>query len=254
VTPTNALITGAGSGMGQIAAWKLGAAGVNVAAVDVNDGGLEQTAARDPHVHAYRCDVTDRAEVHRVVAKVEADLGPLDRVMNAAGIARVGLLLDQDIAEMMRMMEINYGGTATITAATLPGMLERGRGELVNFASMAGWIPQKKMGAYCATKFAVVAYSEALWQENRGKGVKIACVCPPAVRTPMLPDFFARPENQRKAMPITAEAVVEAIERALDHDRFLVLPHASAKVLWRLRRHAPRVLRRVIGSQRFDLI
>lgn len=254
MTPTNALITGAGSGMGQLAAWKLAAAGVHVAALDVNDEGLEQTAARDPHVRAYRCDVTDRAEVDTVVSLVESDLGPLDRVMNAAGIARVGLLLDQDVGEMMRMMEINYGGTATMTTATLPGMLERGRGELVNFASMAGWIPQKKMGAYCATKFAVVAYSEALWQENRGKGVKIACVCPPAVRTPMLPDFFVRPESQQKAMPITAEAVVDAIEKALDRDRFLVLPHASAKVLWRLRRHTPSVLRRVISSERFDLI
>ncbi len=254
MTPTNALITGAGSGMGRLAAWRLAAAGVNVAALDVNEAGLEDTAAHNPRVRVYQCDVTDRAEVDKVVAQVETDFGPIDRVMNAAGIARVGLLLDQDVGEMMRMMEINYGGTAAVCAATLPGMLERGRGELVNFASLAGWIPQKKMGAYCATKFAVVAYTEALWQENRGKGVKFACVCPPAVSTPMLPDFFARPESQKKAMPISADTVIDAIERALARDRFLVLPHASGKVLWRLRRFTPRLLRRVIGSERFDLI
>lgn len=255
MTPAVALVTGAGSGMGRLAAQRLAARGAVVAALDVNEAGLAETTAGDgARIHAYPCDVSDTAAVEATVARVEADHGPIDRVMNAAGLARVGTLLAQSPVEIMQLMQVNYGGTVNVTAATLPAMLERGAGELVNFASLAGWIPQPKMGAYCATKFAVVAYSEALWLENRGHGVKFACVCPPAVSTPMLPDFFGETDNQRKARPITPEQVIDAVERALAKDRFLVLPHASAKVLWRARRFAPRMLRRVLSSDRFDLI
>lgn len=255
MTPTVALVTGAGSGMGRYGAHRLAERGVVVAGLDVNEAGLAQTAAADAaRIHAYPCDVADLAAVEAAVASIEADHGPIDRVMNAAGLARVGPLLEQGPAEIMGLMQVNYGGTVNVTAATLPAMLERGHGEVVNFASLAGWIPQPKMGAYCATKFAVVAYSEALWMENRGRGVKFVCVCPPAVSTPMLPDFFADPDDQRKARPITAEQVIDAVERALAKDRFLVLPRPSAKVLWRARRFTPRALRRVLSSERFDLI
>ena len=181
--------------------------------------------------------------VARVVIAAEEVLGGVDRAQswllkpNRGLQGRVPLaLLDQDVGEMMRMMEINYGGTATVTAATLPGMLERGRGELVNFASLAGWIPQKKMGAYCATKFAVVAYTEALWQENRGRGVKFACVCPPAVSTPMLPDFFALPENRLAVSfdNVTEGRQIEEAHRAIferTHDTILIIDPDTEVVL-----------------------
>ncbi len=252
--PATALITGAGSGMGQLAAWHLAERGVAVAALDVDEAGLATTSARSDLISTYVCDVTDSAGVQHTVADITRALGPLDRVMNVAGLARVGPLAEQSPEEILRLMQVNYGGTVIVTAATLPGMLERGRGQLVNFASLAGWIPQPKMGAYCATKFAVVAYSEALWMENRGRGVTFACVCPPAVRTPMLPEFFHEADAQRRAMPIEAQSVIVAVERCLDKDRFLVLPTAGAKGLWRIRRHTPRLLRRVLGMKRFDLI
>lgn len=254
MAPEVALITGAGRGMGQLAAWRLAERGTQVAALDVDEAGLATTAAQHATIRTFACDVTDRAAVEQVVKEVEADLGDIGRVMNAAGIARVGLLAEQDPDDILKLMAINYGGTVIVNAATLPQMLERGRGELVMFASLAGWIPQAKMGAYCATKFALVGYSESLWTENRHRGVKIACVCPPAVATPMLPDFYAAPENQKRAMPIPPDTVIDAIETALAKDRFLVLPHVSGKVIWRMRRHSPRLLRAIITSKRFDLI
>lgn len=254
MNPSVALITGAGRGMGQLAALRLADRGTRVAVLDVDEKGLADVASRSEMIRAYPCDVTEQGAVAQVVKDIETNIGPVDRVMNAAGIARVGPLAEQDPQDILKLMAINYGGTVIVNAATLPQMLERGRGEVVNFASLAGWIPQVKMGAYCATKFALVGYSESLWMETRGRGVKVACVCPPAVATPMLPDFYAAPENQKKAMPIAAETVIDAIEKALAKDRFLVLPHPSAKVLWRLRRHTPGLLRRVISSKRFDLV
>jgi short-subunit dehydrogenase len=240
--------------MGRLAARRLAATGTSVAALDVDEAGLAETAGGTDSIRAYGCDVTDGDAIAATVDAVERDLGPIDRVMNAAGIARVGPLLDMSVAETLQVMAINYGGTVQVTTATLPRLLERGRGELVNFASLAGWIPQAKMGAYCASKAAVVAYSEALWLENRGRGVRIACVCPTAVDTPMLPDFFAQADKREKARAITPESVLDAIESGLAHDRFLILPHVSSKLLWRLRRFTPHMLRRVITSDRFDLI
>jgi len=86
--------------------------------------------------------------------------------------------LEQDPAEIHRVMQVNYGGVVNVSIAVLPRMLERRRGSLVNFASIAGWIPNMHPGAYCASKFAVVAYTEILHQENRDRGVHVACVCP----------------------------------------------------------------------------
>jgi len=104
--------------------------------------------------------------------------GPIERVYNAAAIQPTGLLLEQDPAEIHRVMQVNYGGVVNVSIAVLPRMLERRRGSLVNFASIAGWIPNMHPGAYCASKFAVVAYTEILHQENRDRGVHVACVCP----------------------------------------------------------------------------
>jgi short-subunit dehydrogenase len=249
-----ALVTGGGSGMGRLAAQRWADAGMRVAALDVNEDGLAETIGNGPNVTAHRCDVTDEAEVVRVVKQVESDHGPVTRLLNAAAIARVGSLLKQDLSDVRALFNVNVIGTATVCHAVVPGMLQRARGEVINFASLAGWIPQPKMGAYCATKFAMVAYTEALWMENRGKGVTFHCVCPPAVETPMLPDFFAEDDKRSKSMAIDPEKVIDEIDKAVRKDRFLVLPSAVGKVLWRTRRHAPNLLRSALTAERFDLI
>jgi short-subunit dehydrogenase len=249
-----ALVTGGGSGMGRLAAQRWADAGMRVVAVDVNDDGLGETVGGRTNLHAQHCDVTDEAEVARVVKQVESDHGPIMRVLNAAAIARVGSLLQQDLADVRALFNVNVIGTAIVCQATVPGMLERGRGEVINFASLAGWIPQPKMGAYCATKFAMVAYTEALWMENRDRGVSFHCVCPPAVETPMLPDFFAEEAKRRKSMAIEPEKVIDEVDRAIRTGRFLVLPSAMGKVLWRTRRHTPNLLRRALTAERFDLV
>jgi short-subunit dehydrogenase len=94
--------------------------------------------------------------------------------------------MEQDTETILRIMEIDYNGVVHVAKAVLPGMLERGRGDLINFASIAGWGPTMHFGAYNAAKFAVVAFSEVLHHENRDKGVRIIAVCPPPVATPLL--------------------------------------------------------------------
>jgi len=234
-----ALITGGGSGMGRLAAQRLADGGAKVAAIDVNEEGLRETARGHAGIHAYALDVTDERGVTETVARIASELGPIDRVLNAAAIMPTGLLLDQDARLVNRIMEINYAGTVNVTLATLPGMIERGRGDLVNFASIAGWVPTLHFGAYNASKFAVVAFTEVLYHENRGKGVRFACVCPPPVATPLLDQAKSQPKVLEDLPPIAPEKVLDAIEQCLEKEKLMVYPDWVSAVTQRVRRFLP---------------
>jgi short-subunit dehydrogenase len=239
--------------MGRLAARRMAATGATVAAVDVNEAGLRETASGSDRIHPFALDVTDGRAVAQRVREVESAFGPIDRVYNAAAIMPTSLLLQQEIDVVHRIMAINYGGVVNVTYATLPGMLERGSGELVNFASIAGWLPAPHFGAYNASKFAVVAFTEVLYHENRNKGVKITCVCPPPVATPLLDQAKSRPRvlEQPGMGPIEPEAVLDAIERALARGQLWVFPGRTTALVWRLRRWVPGLvwssLRRIEG-------
>jgi NAD(P)-dependent dehydrogenase (short-subunit alcohol dehydrogenase family) len=239
-----AFITGAGSGMGRLAARNLARAGKRVAALDVSEAGLAETAEGYEGIHTHPLDVTNAQAVAAAVKQVEADLGPIDRVYNAAAIMPTGLLLEQDLATIHRIMDINYGGLVNVATATLPGMLERGRGDLINFASMAGWLPVLYLGAYNASKFAVVAYTEVLYHENRGRGVRFACVCPPPVATPLLKQAEDNvwPRIFDEAPAIEPQVVLDAIETSLEKGRLWVFPGRGTAFGWRTRRWLPGLL------------
>lgn len=249
---TIAFITGAGSGMGQLAAQRLLAQGWSIAAVDLNAAGLDRLPA-SPKVLKLCLDITDAAAVAEAVARTERELGPIRRVINAAAIMPLGRILDQDIGTIHRIMTINYGGLVNIAKAALPAMIQRRSGEFVSFSSLAGHVPTIYVGAYNASKFAVTAFTEVLYQENRNSGVRFACVCPPAVATPLLEQGKATvwPKLFDEVPPIPPEQVLDRIERALAGARFWVFPSTPALWTWRLRRWFPTftwwLIRRIEG-------
>ncbi|MDD5175014.1 MAG: SDR family NAD(P)-dependent oxidoreductase [Sterolibacterium sp.] len=240
-------ITGAGSGMGQVAAKRALLAGSAVAALDVNAAGLEALGASERLLKLV-VDITDPAAVKAAVERTERELGPIDRVINSAAIMPLGLLMKQDHALILRIMSINYGGLVNVARAALPGLLSRGRGDFISFSSIVGHVPSIYMGAYCSSKFAVCCFTEGLYHENRKSGVRFACVCPPAVATPLLDQArdTVWPKMFNLAPPTTPEKVLDTMEAALEKGRFWVMPEFGTLVYYWMRRFAPNLLWRVI--------
>lgn len=238
------LITGAGSGLGQLTAKKALNEGWKVAALDIDQQGLDKLGDSSSLLKIV-VDVSDFTQVEEAVARCEAQLGPITRLTNAAGIMPLGLIMEQPRELIMKIMAINYGGLVNLSQAALPRMIARGHGEFVSYASMAGHWPILYMGAYNAAKHAVVAYTEVLYHETKGSGIHIVCVCPPIVATPLLkqaqdsvwPKLF-------DAFPaLEPNIVIDAIEKRLARKKGLwVFPGPMTRISWVLRRWMPELL------------
>ena len=237
-------ITGAGSGMGQMAARLFAEQGYSVAALDVNEKGLLETAENHQNIRTFNTDVTDYDAVVSVVDETEAKLGPIKRVYNAAAIMPLGKVVDQDIEIFHRVMDINYKGVVNVSKAVMPRLLERNEGELVNFASLAGWMPILYMAAYNASKFAVVAFTEVLAHEHTDSNVKVLCVCPPPVKTPLLNQArdTVWPKVFDQTDAIEPQDVLAAIERAIARDELFVFPGKKTRMAQRMRRWFPNLI------------
>jgi len=234
-------ITGAGSGMGQMAARLFAEQGYPVAALDVNEKGLLETAENHQNIRTFNTDVTDYDAVKSVVDETEAKLGPIKRVYNAAAIMPLGKVVDQDIEIFHRVMEINYNGVVNVSKAVMPKLLERNEGELINFASLAGWVPILYMAAYNASKFAVVAFTEVLAHENKDSNVKILCVCPPPVKTPLLDQArdTVWPKVFDQGEAIEPKDVLASIDQAVAQGELFVFPGKQTRMGQRMRRWFP---------------
>lgn len=234
------VITGAGSGIGQLAARQALASGWKVAALDVNAKGLSELGASEALLTLV-VDITDFSAVEAAVAEVAVRLGAIDRVIHAAGIMPLGPVLSQPREVIHKIMAINYGGLVNIAHATVPTMVARGQGEFVSFSSIAGHWPVMKMGAYNASKHAVAAFSEVMYHENRNSGVSFVCVCPPTVATPLLKQAAETvwPKLMDVFPPITSEAVLSAMERSLQKRQFWCFPGPFTRMSWLARRWVP---------------
>ncbi|MEU0542615.1 SDR family oxidoreductase [Nocardia sp. NPDC005978] len=245
-----ALVTGAASGMGRIVAQRLAAAGHRVAALDIDPEGLRVTADRSPNTHTYLCDVSDPEQVRAVVDKVRGELGTIDRLVHAAGMAHVhASALNHDVAQIKKMIDVNYIGTVNLCQAVIPAMKQAGTGTVVLFASVAGWLPSPGMAGYSASKFAVIGFIESLSYELRDSGVRLLGLCPPVVETAFLDKVRAENESVLGgASGMSPEAVVDALERALAKpaNPLFVFP-GQAYPTYLVRRFAPGFLRRVVA-------
>ncbi len=239
-----ALVTGGASGMGQIYARRLAANGAKVAIFDVNQQGLDDTAAESDNITAFHCDISSLEDVNAKVAAVEQQLGPVDVLVHAAALMPAYALAEHSHEGMEQLFRINYFGTTYMVRAVLPSMVARKSGRIIAFGSIAGIALVPKMGAYCATKAAVNAYIEVLQNEIRDTGVRAHLICPPAVNTPLVDQTIETDtpgsikESKEKGRLADPEAIIDAIEKGVAKDKDIIYPK-EAKFLYYWRALAP---------------
>jgi meso-butanediol dehydrogenase/(S,S)-butanediol dehydrogenase/diacetyl reductase len=182
-----ALITGAGRGIGRATAEALAAEGYTVIVAErlPTLGRRAERALRRAGATAafLRTDVADPASVERTVRGVLRRFGRLDCVVNNAGVLRPGPLVGLPLPELDRMLAVNLRGPLLVTRAALPALLRRRSGAIINVASLLGKTGIADYVTYCATKFGVVGFTEALADELAGSGVSVWAVCPGLVDT-----------------------------------------------------------------------
>ncbi|KOP66619.1 oxidoreductase [Bacillus sp. FJAT-18019] len=179
------VVTGASSGIGALIAEKLSAEGAYVVLCARSADRLQEVGARilGPHELA-TMDVQRPEQVQTVMEGLLREHGRIDVLINNAGYGKFEAFMDMPQEEFQDMMDVNYMGIVRCTQAVLPGMLERGDGQIVNIASMAGKIGTAKSTAYTATKHAVLGLSNSLRQELRHTGITVSTVNPGPIDTP----------------------------------------------------------------------
>ncbi len=229
-------ITGGARGIGMATATALVRKGCRVAIGDLDLELAERTAAGlGGGTIALPLDVTDRGSFERFLAETERQLGPLDAVVNNAGIMPVTPFEEEGEASVRRQVDINLHGVITGTQLAIQRLRPRGAGYIVNIASQAGKAGVPGIATYSATKHGVVGLSEAVRQELRGSGVEVVCVMPTVVNTELTSGV-----GQRWVKPVEASDVADEIVDAMEVPRFDVFVPRANGVLFRVVSLLPR--------------
>jgi short-subunit dehydrogenase len=211
---SRALVTGASTGIGRVTALRLAGKGARVWVAARDEQRLKSLGSEHPAIVPVAADVTNETDRAALVEACE----PVDVLVNNAGLGWKGLVEDMAPAQVRELFEINVLALIDLTQRVLPGMLERGRGHIVNVGSVAGYVSVPGETIYSATKFAVEAFTDGLRREVAGRGVGITLIAPGPIKT----EFMARirtgePAEEPGALDygLPPESVAKAIVRAL---------------------------------------
>jgi 2-keto-3-deoxy-L-fuconate dehydrogenase len=185
-----AVVTGAGSGIGEAVAETLSVAGATVYVADLDAANGRRVAdairSRDGRGAFIELDVTSEPDCARAAGIVHDAHGSLDILVNNAGIGHVGTVVTTSGADLDRLYAVNVRGVFNVTRAFVDGMLTRRRGVIVNMASIGGVLGIRDRLAYCTTKTAVVGLTKAMAMDHATEGIRVNCVCPGRVETPFV--------------------------------------------------------------------
>lgn len=230
-TPKRVVITGASSGIGRAAALAFARQGANLVIAARHGEVLETVAGECRRIgvecHPIVADVSRREDCQRLIDAA----GDVDVLVNNAGFAVFDAIENATPDDLESMMQTNYFGMVWCTQAVLPQMIARRSGTIVNVASIAGLMGYARMGGYCATKFAMIGFSEALRDEVIGRGVRVALICPGTTET----SFFVKAERgkmpgaSRLILAVKPERVARAIVRSATDGRYRrIIPVGAA--------------------------
>lgn len=227
----NALITGAGKGIGKAIALALAAEGANLALIARTEKDLQSVAqeAKRAGVKAEFAvaDVADRQNIEQAVAQLAAALGPIDILINNAGIGQFGKFMELSPEQWEQIVKVNLFGPYYVTRAVLPSMLERQTGDIVNVSSTAGQKGSPLTSAYSASKFGLIGMSESLMLEVRKSNIRVFTLTPSTIATDMAINLKLTDGNPEKVMQ--AEDFAELVVAQLRLNRRVVVKEAG---LW----------------------
>ena len=249
-----ALVTGAGSGIGRATALAFAAKGAKVLCADIDMESAEKTAAgcaeRGADGAALTVDVADREAMRALAAEVESAHGPLDVLVNNAGVGMSGRFLAMTPEDWDWILGINLGGVINGCRAFAPSMVKRGRGHVVNVSSGLAYTPRATEPGYVTSKAAVLALSRCLRADWYDSGVGVSAICPGVINTAIVKVTRYRGEraNPRAIAQVQKlfaerghppELVASSIIDAIERNRAVVPVGVEARVGWALNRVLP---------------
>ena len=224
-----ALVTGAGKGIGRAVALALAAEGVHVGLLARTESDLLEVAAEiiaaGGAVVTVVADVADRTAVNIAVAKIQQELGPIDILINNAGIGVFGKFMELEPEQWEHIIQVNLMGTYYATHAVLPSMVARQTGDIINISSTAGQRGAAGTSAYSASKFAVLGLTESLMQEVRKHNIRVSALTPSTVATPLALENKLTDGNPDKVMQ--PEDLAEFIVAQLKLNRRIFIKEAG---------------------------
>src|SRR5438105_11179916 len=222
------VVTGAGSGIGRALARRFAAEGARAVAVVDLDLERAEAVAEEFGGLAIKTDVSQEAQIRELIDRAKAQSGPIDLFFSNAGIPGPAGGPEAPDDEWQRTWEVNVMAHVWAARALLPDMVDRGDGYLLSTASAAGLLTQVSALAYSATKHAAVAVAEWLAVNYADAGIKVSCLCPQGVRTPMLELALEQDPVGSKVLLaeelLEPEDVGEAVVQGIREERFLILP------------------------------
>ena len=213
-------VVGAASGIGRAAASFLADIGCAVAGLDLAIGGLKTLAAEKPAIHVYTVDALNGRSINEGVAAVTRDLGPIDALVNCAGITGTTNIPAHEVPleDFDRVVALNLRAALSLSQAVLPGMLDRGYGRLLHVASIAGKEGNAGMASYSATKAGLIGLVKSMGKDYAETGVTVNALAPAVIRTPLV-----------EALP---QATVDYMTQKIPMRRCGELLEAAACIAW----------------------
>lgn len=260
------LVTGGGNGIGREVALQLLAGGARVAALDLSQEGLDQTAAlaNSDKLSIHQVDIADLTQVASSKVQVNSFHGPVDAVINVAGIIQPFVRVNElDFEQIKKVMDVNFYGLLHVTKTYLPELISRPVAHIANVSSMGGFVPIPGQSIYGASKAAVKLLTEGLYSELQGTGVGVTTIFPGAIGTNIALNSGIMTKEQIKQMAASAgparmttsvEVAGKAIIDGIERKKFHVLVGQDAKTIYFLSRLMPERAANLIYKNMKDLL
>jgi len=253
-----AVITGAGSGLGRAIAMELAQENWNIIVSDIKEERaletLQMVKQAGGNGHAVHCDVRNISQIEAMASRAFDKWGGVDLMVNNAGVTCGGHIASTPIENWKWIIDINFWGVLYGCQVIIPRMKQQGWGHIVNVASIAGIVSMPEMGAYNATKAAVISLSETLRAEVAPDNIGITAVCPSMFSSNLIESLRCETEEQHKiakylfdTASMNAAQVARHVIRAVKKNRLYVLPQFDAKFGWLSKRLSPKLYFAVVN-------